>query len=291
METSDHGARSGQAPFPLPSPGEVSVTPTPDYIDIAGLSYWYRDQPVPAVRDVDLKVAKGEFACIVGPSGCGKSTLLSILSGLFTPQSGTVTIDGTTFFREGERATSDLPPCGYVFQDARLLPWRTVKQNIALALKAAGIPEDTWDEKVRSHLRMLRLEAFEDAWPLNLSGGQRARVAIARALAVQPAFILMDEPFSTLDEVTGRFLRSELLELWERTGATIVFVTHSLREAVYLSDHIYLMTAGPGVIFDQQTIELPRPRQYEDPRITEIEGQLVDTVLERWGYYDDSIPK
>ncbi len=263
---------------------------TSDYIDIQNLTFWYRGVAEPAIHDVDLTVTKGEFACIVGPSGCGKSTLLSILSGLFTPQRGTVAIDGKTYFDDGKRATKELPPCGYVFQDARLLPWRTVKQNIVLALRAAGVPQDTWDEAVRSHLRMLRLEEYEDAWPLNLSGGQRARIAIARALAVQPAFILMDEPFSTLDEVTGRFLRSELLDLWERTGATIVFVTHSLREAVYLSDHIYLMTAGPGVIFDQHTIELPRPRKYEDPRITEIEGKLVTTVLERWGFYEDSTP-
>lgn len=262
-----------------------------DYIDIEGLTFWYRGLSQPAICSVDLKVAKGEFACIVGPSGCGKSTLLSILSGLFTPQRGAVSIDGKSYFKDGQRATSDLPPCGYVFQDARLLPWRTVSQNIALALKAAGIPENAWDDTIRRHLRMLRLDPYENAWPLNLSGGQRARVAIARALAVQPAFILMDEPFSTLDEVTGRFLRTELLELWERTGATIVFVTHSLREAVYLSDHIYLMTAGPGEIFDQHTIDLPRPRRYEDPRITEIEGRLVDTVLERWGYYDDQAPQ
>ena len=268
----------------------MTLTDT-DYIDIEGLTYWYQGLPQPAIRNVDLKVTKGEFACIVGPSGCGKSTLLSILSGLFTPQSGTVAIDGRVFFEQGKRSTTDLPRCGYVFQDARLLPWRTVSQNISLALKAAGIPDDEWDDIVRGHLRMLRLEEYEDAWPLNLSGGQRARIAIARALAVQPAFILMDEPFSTLDEVTGRFLRGELLELWERTGATIVFVTHSIREAVYLSDHIYLMTAGPGEIFDQHTVDLPRPRKYEDPRITEIEGRLVDTVLDVWGYYEDEAPQ
>ncbi len=268
----------------------MSSTPA-DYIDLEGLTFWYRGLPQPAIRDVDLKVAKGAFVSIVGPSGCGKSTLLSILSGLFTPQEGTVTIDGNIYFEGGKRSTAGLPPCGYVFQDARLLPWRTVGQNISLAMNAAGIAEDEWDQIIDSHLRMLRLEAYKDSWPLNLSGGQRARIAIARALAVQPAFILMDEPFSTLDEVTGRFLRKELLELWERTGATIVFVTHSLREAVYLSDDIYLMTAGPGEIFDQRTIELPRPRKYEDPRITEIEGALVDTVLKRWGYYEESLPQ
>lgn len=256
------------------------------YIDIRGLSFWYRDQPVPAVRNVDLTVSKGEFACIVGPSGCGKSTLLSILSGLFTPQQGTVMVDGKTLFAGGRRTTADPVPCGYMFQDARLLPWRTVRQNITLALKAAGHPQHTWDDTVRAHLRMLRLEGYENAWPLNLSGGQRARVAIARALAIQPAFILMDEPFSTLDEVTGRFLRGELLELWERTGVTIVFVTHSIREAVYLSDHIYLMTAGPGEVFGRETIDLARPRGYEDPRLTEIEGRLVDMVLDRWGYFE-----
>lgn len=255
-----------------------------DYIQIRGLSYWYRDRSEPAVRKIDLSVSKGEFACIVGPSGCGKSTLLSILSGLFTPQRGTVAVDGRKLFEDGRRVTEP-PACGYMFQDARLLPWRTVHQNIAVALKAAGINQDSWDEIIRTHLQMLRLEGYENEWPLNLSGGQRARVAIARALAVQPAFILMDEPFSTLDEVTGRFLRGELLDLWQRTGVTIVFVTHSIREAVYLSDHIYLMTAGPGEVFGRETIGLERPRLYEDPRLTEIEGRLIDMVLERWGYF------
>ena len=261
-----------------------------DYIRIENLSYWYADTGVPAVRNVDLTVSKGEFACILGPSGCGKSTLLSILSGLFTPQRGSVHVDHKPIFEDGQRVAAEPVACGYMFQDARLLPWRTVRQNIALALKAAGHPEDTWDERIMSHLQMLRLDGYEDAWPLNLSGGQRARVALARSLAIDPAFILMDEPFSTLDEVTGRFLRAELLDLWQRTGATIFFVTHSIREAVYLSDHIYLMTAGPGEVFGRETIDLPRPRQYEDPRLTEIEGQLVDTVLEKWGYFDEKEP-
>lgn len=260
------------------------------YINIEGLSFWYQDRPQPAVRAVDLSVSKGEFVSIVGPSGCGKSTLLSILSGLFTPQRGTVVIDGKVVFEDGRRTASQLLPCGYVFQDSRLLPWRTVRQNIELALQAAGCAQETWDDVIRAHLRMLRLEEYEGAWPLDLSGGQRARVAIARALAVQPAFILMDEPFSTLDEVTGRFLRGELLDLWQRTGVTIVFVTHSIREAVYLSDHIYLMTAGPGEVFDRETVGLPRPRRYEDPRLTEIEGSLIEKVLERWGYYEKDEP-
>jgi NitT/TauT family transport system ATP-binding protein len=181
-----------------------------------------------------------------------------------------------------------MPRCGYVFQDARLLPWRTVRQNITLALKAAGKPESEWNGIVESSLRMLRLEDYAEAWPLKLSGGQRHRVAIARALAIEPQFVLMDEPFSTLDEVTARFLRKELLDVWERTGKTIVFVTHSIREAVYLADDIFLMTKGPGKVFDKLHIDVPRPRLYEDPKLTEIEGAVVQTVLSRWGYFDPS---
>lgn len=268
----------------------MTQQPLDDYIRIENLSFWYRDVRVPAIRGVDLAVAKGEFACIVGPSGCGKSTLLSILSGLFTPQQGTVTVDGRTLFDGGRRVAEEFSRCGYMFQDPRLLPWRTVRQNIALALDASRIDQKTWDDTIQRHLKMLRLDGYEDAWPLNLSGGQRARVAIARALAIEPAFILMDEPFSTLDEVTGRFLRRELLDLWQRTGVTIVFVTHSIREAVYLSDHTYLMTAGPGEIFGRETIDLPRPRLYEDPRLTEIEGRMVGMVLDKWGYVDHEEP-
>jgi NitT/TauT family transport system ATP-binding protein len=176
-----------------------------------------------------------------------------------------------------------------MFQDSRLLPWRTVRDNLHIALEAADIPEEQWAAKVADLLRMLRIEAFADSWPLNLSGGQRHRVAIARALAIEPAFILMDEPFSTLDEVTARFLRTELLDVWQRTGTTIVFVTHSIREAVFLADTVNLMTKGPGQVFEARRIPVPRPRAYEDPKLAEVEGAIVETVLEAWGYYDQDI--
>lgn len=261
------------------------------FIHVEELSYYYRDRDnkpldVPAIEDASVSIGKGEFACILGPSGCGKSTLLTVLSGLSSPQSGLVSVNGDVLYRDGERVAKEMPRCGYVFQDARLLPWRTVRQNITLALKAADIPQSEWDEMVTSNLKMLRLDGYADAWPLKLSGGQRHRVAIARALAIQPQFILMDEPFSTLDEVTARFLRTELLDVWERTGKTIVFVTHSIREAVYLADDIFLMTKGPGRVFDKLHIDVPRPRTYEDPQLTEIEAHVVETVLERWGYFD-----
>lgn len=264
---------------------------TGSFIEVDDLSYWYRDREnraltVPAIQHASLSIGKGRFACILGPSGCGKSTLLTVLSGLSTPQKGVVSVNGEVLYRDGERVAQEMPRCGYVFQDARLLPWRTVRQNITLALKATDIPRSEWDGIVDSNLRMLRLEDHAEAWPLKLSGGQRHRVAIARALAVRPQFVLMDEPFSTLDEVTARFLRKELLDVWERTGKSIVFVTHSVREAVYLADDIFLMSKGPGRVFDKLTIDVPRPRLYEDPMLTEIEGQIVSTVLKEWGYFE-----
>lgn len=261
------------------------------FIEVEGLSYWYRDNDnrpaqAPALNDVSLAVRKGEFVCVLGPSGCGKSTLLTVLSGLTVPQTGSVSVDGQILYRDGQRLFKEPPHCGYVFQDARLLPWRTVRQNLTLAIKAAGVPESEWDGIVSRNLKMLRLEGFVDAWPLKLSGGQRQRVAIARALAIDPSFVLMDEPFSTLDEVTARFLRRELLDVWERTEKTIVFVTHSIREAVYLADRIFLMTKGPGQVLDVREVEIPRPRKYEDPKLTEIEAELVENVLKHWGYYE-----
>jgi NitT/TauT family transport system ATP-binding protein len=259
------------------------------FIDIADLTFRYGDSEVLAIAGVDLTVQKGEFSCIVGPSGCGKSTLLTILSGLAAPEAGTVTIEGTAIYKDGRRTDEELPRCGYMFQDSRLLPWRTVRDNLNIAMKAAGIPEEQWNDKLVDLLRMLRIEAFADSWPLNLSGGQRHRVAIARALAIEPAFILMDEPFSTLDEVTARFLRTELLDVWARTGTTIVFVTHSIREAVFLADTVNLMTKGPGSVFDARRITAPRPRTYEDPNLAEVEGAIVETVLEAWGYYDQDV--
>lgn len=270
---------------------------TPDrcepFITVQDLSYWYREDgnqiaELPALREASLTVRKGEFVCLLGPSGCGKSTLLTILSGLTTPQLGSVSVDGQSLYQDGQRLFNEPPRCGYVFQDPRLLPWRTVRQNLTLALRGARIPEREWDGIVARNLEMLRLQDFANSWPLKLSGGQRQRVAIARALAIDPSFVLMDEPFSTLDEVTARFLRGELLEVWQRTEKTIVFVTHSIREAVYLADRIFLMTKGPGAVLDVRSIDLPRPRKYEDPKLTEIEAELVETVLERWGYYQDA---
>lgn len=256
------------------------------FINIEDIFFAYPESEVLALEGASLSVKRSEFVCILGPSGCGKSTLLNILSGLVVPGSGHVAIDGDVIFNDGQMVAEELPRLGYVFQDARLLPWRSVRRNIELALKSAEIPKSRWDELVSQYLRMCGIEDFAEAWPGNLSGGQRQRAAIARALAIEPASILMDEPFSTLDEVTARFLRRELLELWKKTGQTIMFVTHSVREAVFLADTIYIMTKGPGKVLDRVSINVDRPREYEDPQLTEIEGNIVDSVLEHWGYYE-----
>jgi NitT/TauT family transport system ATP-binding protein len=268
----------------VPQPRAASTRRDYVVVEEVGFSYGNRDEI--ALEGASFSAAEGEFACLLGPSGCGKSTLLTILSGLAKPSRGRVTVDDKELY--GPESELSRPRCGYVFQDGRLLPWRTVKQNITVALQAAGTPKERWDEIVSDSLRMLRLEQYVDAWPMQLSGGQRQRVAIARALAVDPSYILMDEPFSTLDEVTARFLRRELLSIWERTGRTIIFVTHSLREAVYLADRVFIMTSGPGRIYDTLEVDVSRPRDYEDPRLTVIERDLASSVLELWGYYDNA---
>ncbi|MDY6994994.1 MAG: ABC transporter ATP-binding protein [Actinomycetota bacterium] len=259
-----------------------------DFLTISDLYYAYPASTVDALSDVSLRVAEGEFACVVGPSGCGKSTLLNILSGLSTPTAGSVTIGGTPMVIDGVAQSATRPRLGYLFQDPRLLPWRTVRKNIELALKGAGVPRAQWRERTDRYLAMCEMERFAESWPGSLSGGQRQRVAIARALAIEPACVLMDEPFSALDEVTGRSLRGKLLELWAQTGQTFIFITHSIREAVFLADHVYVMAPGPGRILERITIDIPRPRRYESPEIAEVEGSVVDSVLQYWSTDDNA---
>lgn len=275
-------------PEPRSGATEVGVPTSSRVVEIEDLAFGYGEAKQPALDGLTLSIERGEFACVLGPSGCGKSTLLGILSGLYTPQRGRVAVDGSLVYEGGRRMVRESPAMGYVFQDPRLLPWRRVRQNVELALRAAGVPQAEWERRVSTYLDMCGIGPFAESWPGNLSGGQRQRVAIARALAIEPTLVLMDEPFSTLDEVTARFLRRELLDVWERTGQTIIFVTHSIREAVFLADHVYVMTAGPGKLLERRTIEIPRPRVYEDPHLTEIEAGMVEWVLRHWGFYENA---
>jgi len=251
--------------------GAISVVAVEDL----GVSY----DGSPAVERIDLHVEHGEFVSILGPSGCGKSTMLNVLAGLLEPSRGRVAIAGVEVL--GPRGPA--PDLGYVFQDHRLLPWRTVRRNIELALAAKGVPKAAWRERIDRYLTLLKIDQFAESWPLRLSGGQRQRVSIARALAVEPAMILMDEPLSTLDEVTARSMRQELLDVWNRTGSTIVFVTHSIREAVFLSDRILILSQGPGTVLEDYQVPLARPRRYEDPALAQVEAEIVEKVLDRWG--------
>jgi NitT/TauT family transport system ATP-binding protein len=249
------------------------------YIDVEDLQVSYDGEHL-ALDGIDMAVDENEFVAVLGPSGCGKSTLLQVLSGLLRPASGEATIAGQDMTRSG----GDRPRVGYVFQDHRLLPWRTVAGNLKLVLDAAGVPKAEWDERIDRYLEILQISKFRGSWPMRLSGGQRQRVSIARALAIDPAVVLMDEPFSTLDEVTARTMRQQLVDLWQKTPRTIVFVTHSIREAIFLADRIVILTQGPAALLEDVKVPIARPRRYEDAEITELESRIVDRVMGVWGY-------
>jgi len=221
------------------------------------------------LKDISLTVDEGKFVSIVGPSGCGKSTLLNVIAGIECYDGGTVTIHP-----KGGGAGAE-PRIGYVFQNARLLNWLTVEKNIHFVLEAQKIPRARWRELVAKNLAMVGLAGQERNYPLNLSGGMQQRVAIARALAIEPDILLMDEPFSHLDAITARKLRFDLMEILQRAKPTILFVTHDLSEAVYLSDQIYMMSTKPARIFKRVTVDVPRPRKPEDSMIVDLEKDLV----------------
>ena len=208
---------------------------------------------VQALRSVNLSIDKGEFVCLIGASGCGKSTLLRIIAGFEQPSSGQVSLYGTAITGPG----SDR---GMVFQDYALFPWMTVRENISFGPRQKGLARKYIDEITGEYLNMVGLEKFTDRYPMQLSGGMKQRVAIARVLANECELLLMDEPFGALDALTRESLQQELLEIWARTKVTVIFVTHSVEEAVLLSDRVVVMTAGPGRIEADIPIELARPR-------------------------------
>jgi NitT/TauT family transport system ATP-binding protein/sulfonate transport system ATP-binding protein len=212
------------------------------------------EQTVEALRDINLTIGKGEFVCLIGASGCGKSTLLRIIAGFETATAGTVEMYGAPIAAPG-------PERGMVFQDFALFPWLTVKQNIGFGPRQRGLPKDKLDEIAMRYTEMVGLTKFADYYPSQLSGGMKQRVAIARVLANDCEVLLMDEPFGALDALTREKLQQELLEIWERTKVTVIFVTHSVEEAVVLSDRVVVMTAGPGRIEHDARIKLARPRE------------------------------
>jgi len=229
-----------------------------------------------ALQDIDLSIEEREFVSLIGPSGCGKSTLLRIVGDLITPTDGTVVVNGKT--AKQARIDRDY---GIVFQDAVLYDWRTVAKNVALPLEIAGWPRQKRAERVRAMLELVELTGFGEHRPWQLSGGMQQRVSIARALSFDPALLLMDEPFGALDEMTRERMNMELLRIWEASGSTIVFVTHSIAEAVFVSSRVIVMSPRPGRISDEIVIDLPQPRiaaTREDPRFFELVTRVREAL-------------
>jgi NitT/TauT family transport system ATP-binding protein len=233
------------------------------------------DQPVTtALEGIDLDISRGEFVSLIGPSGCGKSTLLRIIGDLIAPTRGEVIVNG----KPAERARRDRD-YGMVFQAPVLFEWRTVEDNVKLPLEIMGTPADQRSRRAAELLRLVELGDFLGHYPWQLSGGMQQRVAIARALALNPAILLMDEPFGALDEMTRERMNSEVLRIWAETGTTVVFVTHSIPEAVFLSSRVVVLSPRPGRITTVIDIDLPQPRN-EDTRETRRYFELVTAVRE-----------
>jgi len=230
---------------------------------------------VPVLTDVSLEVAQGEFLAIVGPSGCGKSTLLNIVSGLFPPTTGRVTVDGVPV--EGIN-----PRIGYMFARDALLPWRTSLANVAFGPELAGEPADRREARARDLLRLTGLAGFEGSYPSQLSQGMRQRVSLARTLARNPDILLMDEPFGALDAQTKLVLEEEFLRIWERDRKTVIFVTHDLFEAIAMADRVAVFSARPGRIKSLVALDLPRPRSVTagrfGPRFQDLYDRLWDDL-------------
>ena len=222
---------------------------------------------VEALRGAGLSIAPGEFVCLIGASGCGKSTLLRLIGGFEQPSEGRVLMGGAPVTGPG-------PDRGMVFQDYGLFPWLTVRRNIAFGPAARGLPKHEVTEIAARFIDMIGLQRFADAYPHQLSGGMKQRVAIARVLANDARLVLMDEPFGALDAMTRERLQEELLEIWQRTGLTVVFVTHSIEEAVFLGDRVVVMSPGPGRIVDDIAITLDRPRDVASPAFNAVRRHL-----------------
>ena len=256
---------------PVVDPGSVSAAAPSSEPVVAlrnvRLEFRTRGGAVLALDDVSLDVYEGEFVCLVGPSGCGKSTLLRIVAGLYQRTSGEMRV----------RTPPDRPATAMVFQEYALFPWRKVLDNVAFGLENRGVPKRERHEIALHHLAKVGLREFAQAFPHQLSGGMRQRVSIARALATDPEILLMDEPFSALDAQTRYILQEELLRIWEETRKTVIYVTHSIDEAILLGDRIALFTARPGRITSVCQVPLPRPRDADmraDPRAIDLHNDI-----------------
>ena len=227
-----------------------------------------------AVSKVTFTIRKGEFVSVVGPTGCGKSTLLNLAAGLLKPDSGTVRVFGAALDGINSRAA-------YQFQQDVVLPWKTAEENVMLGLVFRRVPAEKARQTARSWLARVGLAGFENRYPHQLSGGMRKRVALAQALIVEPEILLMDEPFSALDEQTREFMEDDLLEICAEFGKTVIFVTHDLEEAISLADRVFVLSAGPGTtILGEYAINIPRPREVADIRLNPLFRETFQVIWE-----------
>ncbi len=231
------------------------------------------DKEVIALKDINLTISDGELVCLLGPSGCGKSTLLNAIAGFVLPSSGSITV-------HGQQVAAPGPDRGMVFQEYALFPWMTVEQNIAFGQEIKGISKGDIRKRTSQLLETLGLSDFRARFPKDLSGGMRQRVAIARVLALDSPIMLMDEPFGALDALTRRNLQDELLRIWGEFKKTIVFVTHSIEEAIYLADRIVVMTYRPGTVKRDIQVTLPRLRDPADAEFNALKRELGQLVME-----------
>jgi len=255
-------------------------------IDINNLSLTFKtsDGPVFALDDITLDVNRGDFVSFIGPSGCGKTTLLRTIADLEKVSEGNITVNGVS----PEQARMERA-YGYVFQDSSLYPWRTIAKNVALPLEIMGLNSAQRRDRVKKNLALVNLSEFENKYPWQLSGGMQQRASIARALAVEPDLLLMDEPFGALDEIVRDHLNEQLLALWAKTNKTVVFVTHSIPEAVYLSTHIVVMSPRPGRIHEIIQSNLPLERNLEireTPEFLSLANRVRDGLRAGHSYED-----
>ena len=256
------------------------MSPASPMIAMSRVSQWFESAagPTGALQDITLGIASGEFVSLIGPSGCGKSTLLRIIGDLLTPSEGEVRVNG-----KSPRAARLARDYGIVFQSPVLYDWRTVRRNVELPLEVMGFPRQEWVDRSARMLRLVGLQQFHAHYPWQLSGGMQQRVSIARALAFSPPILLMDEPFGALDELTRERMNQELLAIWAQTHNTVVFVTHSIPEAVFLSTRVVVLTPRPGRIERIVEIDLPYPRgagPREDPRFFDLVTRVRSALRE-----------
>ena len=244
-------------------------------VRIEGMNKIFRSDgtEIVALKDISLDIYEGEFICVLGPSGCGKSTLLNAIAGFSLPTSGKV-------FAKGREVSSPGPDRAMVFQEYALFPWMTVKENIAFGLEIKQLARTAIRTKVDRLLEKLQLSDFRDRFPKDLSGGMRQRVAIARALALDSPMMLMDEPFGALDALTRSTLQDELLRIWMEFKKTVIFVTHSIQESIYLADRVVVMTYRPGTVKKIISVEIPHPRDMSSPWFINLQQELTHMVME-----------